>query len=241
MKITFIGTSHGVPEPNRKCSCIMIEVGERVYFVDMGCSAMNALRTRGISIDAVRGVFITHMHSDHTNGLIEFVGLISWYFKTARPTITLPMPEAGKVIDEWFKISDDFRECAVEYRETQAGLTYDDGFLKVIAIPTQHFRKSFAYLIEADGQRVLFTGDLKNPQIDFPMAEGKIDLLICEAAHFSATDYLPVLGKLDIQKICVTHYSDRFLVSALQLRENMTERGVPVLLATDDLEIPMDR
>lgn len=35
MKITFIGSSHGVPEPHRKCSCIMIEIGEQVYFIDM--------------------------------------------------------------------------------------------------------------------------------------------------------------------------------------------------------------
>ena len=46
MKITFIGSSHGVPEAHRKCTCIMIEVGENVYFVDMGTSAIDALRTR---------------------------------------------------------------------------------------------------------------------------------------------------------------------------------------------------
>lgn len=28
MKITFIGTSHGVPAADRFCSCAMIEVGE---------------------------------------------------------------------------------------------------------------------------------------------------------------------------------------------------------------------
>ena len=75
MKITFIGSSHGVPEPNRKCTCIMIEVGANVYFIDMGAPAIDELRTRGISIDAVKGVFITHMHGDHTDGLIQFIDL----------------------------------------------------------------------------------------------------------------------------------------------------------------------
>ena len=98
MKITFIGSSHGVPEPNRKCTSIMIEAGENVYFIDMGTPAIDALRTRGISIDRVKGIFITHMHGDHTNGLIPFIDLITWYFKTPDPAVFLPIPAAAKVI-----------------------------------------------------------------------------------------------------------------------------------------------
>ena len=101
MKITFVGSSHGVPEPNRKCTCIMIEVGENIYFIDMGTSAIDALRTRGLPIDAVKGVFVTHMHGDHTNGLIPFVDLISWYFKMPDPVICLPIIEAAQALDQW--------------------------------------------------------------------------------------------------------------------------------------------
>ena len=51
----------------------------------MGVNAIDALRTRGIEVEDVKGIFITHVHGDHTNGLISFVDLISWYFKTADP------------------------------------------------------------------------------------------------------------------------------------------------------------
>ena len=87
MRITFIGASHGVPEPNRKCSCTMIEISGRYYFIDMGTPSIDHLVTAGIPVDAVKGIFITHMHGDHTNGLVSFIDLISWYFKTADPTI----------------------------------------------------------------------------------------------------------------------------------------------------------
>ena len=60
MKITFLGTSHGVPEANRKCSCIMIEVGENIYFVDMGMPVVDELRTRGKSMAAVKGASLLH-------------------------------------------------------------------------------------------------------------------------------------------------------------------------------------
>ena len=53
MRITFIGASHGVPEPNRKCSCTLIEISGRYYFVDMGTPAIDHLVTAGIPVDAV--------------------------------------------------------------------------------------------------------------------------------------------------------------------------------------------
>ncbi|MBO5252552.1 MAG: ribonuclease Z [Clostridia bacterium] len=238
MKITFVGSSHGVPEPHRKCTCIMLEVGENVYFVDMGTSAIDALITRGISVDAVKGVFVTHMHGDHTHGLIQFVDLITWYFRTPDPVICLPVPDAAKVIDAWLDVTLNIAKKEIRYRETQPGVVFDDGILKVTAIATQHCLKSYAYLVEAEGKTVLFTGDLKNPGIDFPDISGKtVDLVVCETAHFPSTDYLPVFEKYDIKKVCVTHYSDRFLASVLSLCETLNEKGIPALRSTDDLEL----
>lgn len=237
MKITIVGSSHGVPEPNRQCCCMMIEVGANVYFVDMGGSGMGALRKRGIPVENVRGIFITHMHGDHINSLIEFVDLITWYFRKAKPIICLPMPEAANLIRQWTQLIPSEREEDIEYRETTPGVIYDDGTLKVTAIATKHCLKSFAYLVEAEGQRVLFTGDLQRPGSDFPAVEGRIDLIICETAHFPATEYPPVLEGRDIGKICVSHYSDTFLESVMQFKRIMADRGVPVVLATDDLEL----
>ena len=69
MKITIVGSSHGVPEPDRKCSCIKVEIGGNIYFVDMGTPAIDEMRRRGDDVNAVKGVFITHMHGDHIGGL----------------------------------------------------------------------------------------------------------------------------------------------------------------------------
>lgn len=239
MKITFIGSSHGVPEPDRKCSGIMIEVNDHIYFVDMGTPAIDALRRRGKDIDAVKGIFITHMHGDHTNGLIQFVDLITWYFKTPDPVICLPIMEAAQVIDNWLKVTLNTAHKEIRYRKTEAGVVFDDGALKMTAIPTQHCPHSFAYLAEAEGKAVLFTGDLKNPGVDFPVIakEKEIDLLICESAHFPATDYLPVLEESKVKKACITHYSDRHLASVLECVAALNEKGIPSRRAADDLEI----
>jgi len=237
MKITFIGSSHGVPEPDRKCSSIMIEVKDKIYFVDMGTPAIDALRTRGRNIDDVKGVFITHMHGDHTNGLIQFVDLITWYFKTPNPVIVLPDPKAEQVINEWLNLTLNGHQSTLEYRQTKEGVVYDDGVLKVTAFPTRHCPGSHAYLLEAEGKTVLCTGDLSRPAEDFPYVGRPLDLLICESAHFPTTDYLPVLAKQEAKQVCVTHYSSRRMLSLYEFRQAMTERKQPIIIATDDLEL----
>jgi len=239
MKITFVGSSHGVPEANRKCTSILVEAGGKPYFIDMGAPGIDFLRTKGIAVEDVQGIFITHMHGDHTNGLVSFVDLITWYFKKADPVIFLPIAEAGEVISNWLKVCLNGNERDIRYRQTEEGLVYDDGTVKVTAYATQHCHRSFGYLVEAEGKAVLFTGDLKNPQADMPKAlfEKPIDLMVCESAHFPATDYLPVVEKADVKRVCVTHYSDTFLASVLQAEKELGAMGVPTLHATDGLEL----
>lgn len=238
MKSTFIGSSHGVPEPNRKCTCIMIEAGSNVYFVDMGTSAIDGLRARNIPIDAVKGIFITHMHGDHTNGLIQFIDLITWYFTSCDPVVCLPRLEAARIIDEWLKLTMNEDEKDIRYLQTKAGVVFDDGVLKVTAIPTKHAHDAFAYLVEADGKKMLYTGDLANPKFDFPVAglEADPDIVICESAHFPATDYAEVFDKYKPKKVCFTHYSDHFLGSVLTMCKELNDKGIPALRAADNFE-----
>lgn len=241
MKISFVGSSHGVPEPNRKCSCIMLEVGENVYFIDMGTSAIDYLRTRGISIDRVKGIFVTHMHGDHTNGLVQFIDLITWYFKTPDPVVCLPDIKAAKVIDDWLKVTLNTIEKKINYRETKSGVVYDDGVLKATAIPTKHCPNSHAYLIEAEGKRLLFTGDLNRPGNDFPNVgiTDEIDLIVCESAHFPATEYLPVFENRNIKKVVVTHYVNKYYENVYALTQALAEKGIESQIATDQLEISL--
>ncbi len=239
MKITFLGSSHGVPEPNRKCSCIMLEAGENVYFIDMGTPAIDQLVRRGISIDRVKGVFITHMHGDHTNGLIQFVDLITWYYKTPDPVICLPIPEAKNVINSWLEVTLNGHTKELEYRETRPGIVFDDGVIRVTAIATRHCLKSYSYLVECEGKSVLFTGDLRRPGEDFPEIARKmhIDLAVCESAHFPATEYLDVFEQCNIVRVCITHYVNRFFENVLTIQRTLMEKGIPVEIATDDREL----
>ncbi len=236
MKITFLGSSHGVPEANRKCSCLMVEIGENIYFVDMGTPAVDQLRRRGMYIDAVKGIFITHMHGDHTNGLVDFVDLIRWYFKTADPDIFLPKLQGAEAIKNWLAVTGgDWRE--LKFHPVTEGPLFDDGFLKVTAYPSTHCEKAFSYLVEAEGKAVLFTGDLGHPSRDFPQVarEREIDVAICEAAHFPVNDYLPVFPECKIKRVVINHWSYWNVPDFAQFKKDMGD--TPTRLAFDGLVV----
>ena len=211
MKLTFIGTSHGVPEPERRCSCTMIEVAGRHYFIDMGTQAIEDLIHRGISIDTVKAIFITHPHGDHTNGLISFVDLVNWYFKTAEPSVYLPDVSLVTGMKAWIAGGGELRK-EIGLKVFEEGVIYDDGFVKVTAIATQHCHHSFAFLFEAEGKKILFTGDLKHPTVDFPKVafEEELDLIIVESAHFSSDATEAVLENAKVKRVLHNHISPRW-------------------------------
>ena len=90
---------------------------------------------------------------------------------------------------------------------------YDDGNLRLTPVPTRHLaaqgRPSYAYLVEADGRAVLFTGDLSGrlAERDFPAValERALDAVVCEMAHFDVPDMAPYLEKCRARQVLFTH------------------------------------
>ncbi len=235
MKITFLGTSHGIPEPHRRCSCTMVEIGDHVYFVDMGVMAICDLVNRGIPVEKVKAIFVTHMHGDHTNGLIHFADLISWYYTGANPEIYLPLLEGKQIITDWIALScHTTRE--LQYRQVAEGTIYDDGILRVSALRTKHTHASYAYRLEAEGKAVLFSGDMHRPHVDFPAdLANHVDVAICEGAHFPATEYKSYLEKAAPGRVVINHYAPWNIPHILQLTKELPE--MDITMANDDLEI----
>lgn len=212
MKITFIGTSHGVPEANRKCTCVMVTVGGKHYIIDAGVMLCSELRARNIDLNDVKAVFLTHMHGDHTNGLVEFTDLLTWYFKDVRPAIYVPEIKAFDAVAAWLEVTygEDRRAEMPKYSLVQEGAFYDDGTVKVTAIRTEHLkdRPSYGYMVEAEGKRVVFSGDMGFENYsDFPAAAYTLpcDLVVTEAAHCHLAKSADIFGKLTTRKLVVSH------------------------------------
>ena len=241
MRVVFFGSSHGVPEPNRSCSCTLLESGKKKYFIDMGMDPMPELIRRGMSPNDVAAVFLTHSHGDHTNGLVPFVDICSWYFKEADPLIFLPEMRMLDALKGWVELTCNGLRKSLRFAEVAEGKVYDDGILRVTALKTNHKDSAYAYRVEAENKRVLFTGDMKGcdgPIVDFArfVAEDELDLAVAECAHFDPLLYLEPLRKHPPKLFCMNHYSSGRMESCCHLK-SLLEPDIPTLLATDGLEI----
>lgn len=215
MKITFLGTSHGVPAADRWCSASLIEAGDGLYLIDAGGPVIDLLLRAGVDLRRVKALFTTHMHGDHVNGVLAFADLINWYFKEAQADIYLTEPRGIALFTELIEQmeSEKLDAARVRFRLMTPELVYQDENLRLTPVPTRHLaalgRPSYAYLVEAEGRSVLFTGDLSGGlrEKDFPAPalERDLDAVICEMAHFDVPDVLPWLERCRAGQVLFNH------------------------------------
>lgn len=216
MKITFLGTSHGLPDTDRYCSSILLEVGERAYLIDGGAPVADLLLRRGIPYGKIRALFNTHLHSDHILGSLPLLSLINWYYREATITAYLPEEAGCRLITDLLILSDGtFDADRVRLVPYDASFRYADGVIDLTPIPTRHMagvgRPSYAFLIRAEGKAVLFSGDFCGDLSDFPeiLYREPVDLFVTECAHFSVEALVDKLRGTDRPALCarvaVTH------------------------------------
>lgn len=236
MKITFIGTADGVPRPGRQLSCTMIETAGNYYFIDMGCQVMNHVVESAIPAEAIKAVFITHMHVDHTAGLFEFTDLFNWYFN-GDPVVYLPRADAGRIMAEWNTALN--HESKTTFGQVREGLFCDDGAVRVSAMPTTHIKDAFAYVVEAEGRRVFFSGDFNVRDVDAftaALSEGKTpDLLVLEAAHPDPIMLRPMIVAIGARRVVFNHVAPYREESLAKLIAELPD--VEIKVSADGTEI----
>ena len=232
MKITFLGTSHGITERDRFTSSILLSVGEKNYLIDAGAPIIKLLKERDVDFKSLGGIFITHSHPDHYIGLVEFTNQLELFNEFSGVKVKIYAPSGfpfyemreflfGKGSREVTDFSvarggsrkaDGGEGNRVECEFYPDGDVFDDGNVKLTSIPTKHFRDSHAFLVEAEGKRILFTGDLRHDLIDFPTVafDTHTDLIVTEAAHplLNSPKIIDVFKQLKTSRVLITHVCD---------------------------------
>ena len=208
MKITFLGTSHGDPTTDRYNASLLIESGDAGYLFDCGSPATASLVRRGFDFGRLRAVFISHMHLDHCGDLPNLLKHLVKHKLEARAY--LPDPAAVSPVDSLLRLAYPVPPgVEVMYQIIGPGRFFADGNVSVTALPTNHGRgsfPSFAFLIEAAGKKILYTGDLAADLGDFP-AEAALaaDLCICELTHARPEVMENKLRSLALRRVVFTH------------------------------------
>ena len=216
MKITFLGTSHGVPAADRFCTSILLESGENVYLLDAGAPVINLMLKMDIDLKRLKAAFISHSHMDHLSGLADLICLMNWYFQDTAADFYLPEEELGEAMKKYIYLADGspLNEERLRVKTIDAAESYEDENIKLEYIPTKHMpngRPSYAMYIQekSSGKKLLFSGDfsgrLRGCDVPEILAREKIDAFICELAHFTLDDLAPYLETCLADSVYFTH------------------------------------
>lgn len=209
----MLGTSHGVPSEIRYCSCYMIEVQGNIYIFDGGAPVIDLLLRKGKDLTKVKAFFNSHFHGDHITGFLNTAALFSWFYREVAMDIYLPDERAKFAFTTYLETSDNvvLPSERIGVSVYEPGVVFDDGIIKVTAIPTKHNcgenKRANAFLIEAEGKSILYTGDMSAELDDFPKVafERFIDVIISECAHFEVNELSECMEKVNTDIFAVSH------------------------------------
>lgn len=226
MKLTFLGTSHGVPMTTRFCTSTLLTVDGAAYLIDAGAPVADLLIRRGVPFSAIKAVFCTHMHTDHMGGLPGLLSLSNWRFKDADFDIYLSETEGIRTMRDFVACGDKaFDDARLRFHLIEAGPFYKDEHIAVTALPTRHMGlgfPSYGFCIEAEGKRIIITGDLQGPAaLDFPAfaKENASDLIVTEMAHFDAATAFGHLALCPTRQVLFHHVYNNYEANMAAIRD----------------------
>lgn len=240
VKITFMGTSHGYAEKDRFTSATLIEVSDFYYLLDAGAPVEWIMVNADKPCEKIRGIFITHMHNDHVGSLTSIIEPMLRYRYNNNAVCFFPTENGKDSFLDWMKalhLSKDQILSTVEMGVTKEGRIYERNGLTVSAKYTKHIEnESFSYVFEADGKKVLFTGDMKGGFQEYPdiIGEEHYDLVVCEMAHTPLCKAQEILKQTNTKRMIITHCYMPMIEGHEQILKTFP---FPVSLAKDGDEV----
>lgn len=148
MRLTFLGTSAGVPTLDRNVTALALALDDQKewYLVDCGEGTQHQLMRCRYTLSGLKTIFITHVHGDHMFGLPGLITSASMQGRTETLTICAP---GG--VEDFVRHA---LECAaathvpfrIIFKATdEAGFRYQDDNFSVTSHELSHRVPSFAY------------------------------------------------------------------------------------------------
>ncbi len=220
IRVTLLGSGGPEPSPDRFGPSTLVEAGEEKLIFDVGRGATIRLAQAEVPLSGIT-VFITHLHSDHLNGLsdlwtlgynptihrktpleiygppgiVELAGGLQVAYKADIEIRSTELAERGI----------DFSTSAATFDATEVGregVFFDRGGVKVSAISVEHGASTaFAYRVDYGGRSVVISGDTNLSKNLIDKARGA-DLIIHEVM---AVDEELLKGSPLLQDILTGH------------------------------------
>lgn len=232
MVLHVLGSCSGTePYPDRHHTSIALETGGSLYFLDAGENCCHASYNLGLDQLSTQGIFISHTHMDHVGGLPHLLWDLrklctlspenAARMQGRRIPIYIPDLDVFEGIYKMLLGSEGHYETVfgLEPHLVADGPLCQDG-VEVTAFHNLHLGrpapgqpwKSFSFLVEAEGKKILYSGDFGELPELLPYAQG-VDLLFLETGHHRAyTLCQELLGSgIEFGKVVFYHHGVEIL------------------------------
>jgi ribonuclease BN (tRNA processing enzyme) len=221
MKLHFLGTCAGTePMPDRRHQSFAIEINGALYWFDAGACCSITGHLMGLDLLAVKKVIISHPHMDHVGGL----GNLFWDIRKLKEVrqqepkygeidLHIPEPETWNGFLRVLRNAEgSFSGININALPVADGVLFCDENMKVTAFHNRHLGvpadgvwKSFTYLIEAEGKRLVYSGDISSLNELDPAINSGCDAVLVETGHHSYMDVCVYLNGKNIKSLFYTH------------------------------------
>jgi ribonuclease Z len=190
----LLGTGFPRPDADRAGPSTAIVIGDRVFLVDAGRGVMQRVAGAGLKPASIQAVFLTHLHSDHIDGLPD-VFHSTWQFGRGTPFQLYGPEGTSDVVDgimEFYAadihIRRDLTEklpaagATIDTHILKEGVVYQDGDLRVTAFLVDHFPvvPAFGFRFDTSSGSIVISGDT-HPNQNLVRFAKDADVLIHEA------------------------------------------------------------
>lgn len=217
--VTLLGTGSPAPSPERFGPSTLVEAGGQRLLFDMGRGVTIRLAQKGIPFGAIDAHFLTHLHSDHVNGLPDLwlTGWIQTPYGSRKTPFTLYGPSGTQKMTAglWEAFSEDrrirtedehFPLSGIQFdaHDVNPGVVYERNGVVVTTFEVdhgEHVKPAYGYKVTYHGHSVVISGDTRYC-VNVERAAKGADLLIHEIAMFPEK----LLEKLPVYKAVYEHH-----------------------------------
>ena len=175
LKITLCGTSSPLPAPGRAQACVVVETPEHLYLIDAGSGSAATANLAGIPTAKLRGILLTHFHSDHISDIGDF-NLNSWVAGRPAPLQIIGPTGVDRIVeglnityelDRGYRVAHHGEELlnpqlgVLQSRTIKEGVIVAEDGLRITAFEVSHppIEPAFGYRLDYAGRSVVISGD----------------------------------------------------------------------------------